>query len=150
MALKHIQKPSRFLEKENATMPPRELSKQVLRPGAIEERLPFPKKNLDYLPFEHGSDEVQIVVRQLGNEWRAWTLCCSKRTGRYAKPVITRATWRLVVHDNGLQVGDRLKFYIDNEGDGHPPRFWVTVERRGIWLLGTPVHHPAASWKRIV
>ena len=104
------------MEKENSlNMNPCELFEQLLPETSLPGRLYFPTKNTDDLPFEDGSNEVEFVVRPLGNESRTWTLCCRKRNAEYAKPVISRASWSLVVEENHLQVGDRLKFHIDNE-----------------------------------
>ena len=142
----------RFLEKETSiNMNPRELFDKLLPETSVPGRLYFPTKNLDDLPLEDGSNEVEFVVRPLGNEWRAWTLCCSKRNARYPKPAITSASWSRVVEDDHLQVGDRLKFYIDNEEEGHFPRYWITVERLGTKLFGNFFPNPEGSyWQRIV
>ena len=52
-------------------MDPPELSVQILRPSSIHGRLYFPERNLDYLPFEDGSNKVSFVVCTYGDESRA-------------------------------------------------------------------------------
>ena len=70
-------------------MAPRELSDQLLPPSSVAVRLYFRTKSLDDLPCQDGSNRVAFVVHPLGDESRAWTLCCSARAEGYAKPIIT-------------------------------------------------------------
>ena len=91
----------------------------------INHRLSFPTKYLHMLPsFADGSNEARFDVRY-GDEEHPYAFFCIKRKTGSPKPTIDRG-WSDVVRDNQLQIGDRLKFYVEG---GEQRRYRIEVWR---------------------
>ncbi|XWS67485.1 hypothetical protein CRYUN_Cryun04dG0010600 [Craigia yunnanensis] len=78
------------------------------------KRLSIPKRVLTSLPEFHGGHAVELHVRY---ETMEWPLVCTTRKKGYKKPVLSKG-WRKFVRGNGLNVGDKLTLYKEEDESG--------------------------------
>uniref|UniRef100_A0A803LWB4 TF-B3 domain-containing protein n=1 Tax=Chenopodium quinoa TaxID=63459 RepID=A0A803LWB4_CHEQI len=109
-----------------------------LKQTDIEHRLSWPTESLGHLPTFNGGNRVNFEV--VDDTGRSWPFRCSiRRTGPYAKPVITSG-WLDFVRANNLESGDTIIFYKDQVPD-RQPTYRVRVFPKGapvptIFLFG--------------
>ncbi|KAL8150375.1 hypothetical protein V2J09_020183 [Rumex salicifolius] len=97
----------------------------------ILERLHWPSRYLNLLPFDSNDQHADFIVKDL--DGRRWPFRCTKRVVGYDKSVIS-SVWKLFVNSKeGLKAGDEVIFY---QNDNVNEALFVVSIRRKVSLLG--------------
>ena len=106
-------------------MKKRILSKSLTHTG-ICKTLTIPTKSLPFLPRFCGGNALELLVRD--DNSCSWTfVCCLRKTGAYAKPVLRTKGWRDFVLAKGL--GDKVTFYHQEYSDDGTKVFGTVLPR---------------------
>ncbi|XWS30376.1 hypothetical protein CRYUN_Cryun24cG0112000 [Craigia yunnanensis] len=94
----------------------------------ICKRLTIPTKSLPFLPRFCGGNALELPVRD--DNGCSWTfVCCLRKTGVYAKPVLRTKDWRDYVPAKGLTIGDKVTFYHQEYSDDGIKVFGTVLPR---------------------
>ena len=109
---------------------------KILTKTDIEYRLNFPTTSLNNLPLAMAQRRIEFLARYQDNN-PPKIFVCIKRRGICPKPTIATG-WLELVREKDLQVGDRLKFYLE---EGIEPQIYrIDVERlHPIILFGSTI-----------
>uniref|UniRef100_A0A7C9CQZ9 TF-B3 domain-containing protein n=1 Tax=Opuntia streptacantha TaxID=393608 RepID=A0A7C9CQZ9_OPUST len=113
-------------------MPRTRIVEKQLTPTDVQQCFCWPSNSLSELPGFNDNHHVEFKV--LDTAGKPWTfVCCTRRTGQHAKPVL-RGEWLRFVEEKGLGIGDIVIFY--SNGAFPCPSYEIRVVPNGV-----PVHH---------
>ncbi|KAG6747376.1 hypothetical protein POTOM_049780 [Populus tomentosa] len=115
--------------------PPFKVFSKSVSKTDIESRLSFPTHFLHNFPVPEGSNLIEFqVIDTRGKLWK-FKLSFRSGSGAYRKPVIT-GEWLSFVKDKGVQVGDTVTIFKQNNGTNEC-QYSISVTRRVFNVLAT-------------
>ncbi|XVF24124.1 hypothetical protein REPUB_Repub13aG0100200 [Reevesia pubescens] len=113
----------------------KKLFSKVLSPTDIEHRLAVPSEILWAFEFDDQARAADFEVKdKTGQSWQF--RCSTRKKDFHPKPVVSKG-WRRFVKDKRLQVGDKVVFYKDVEGDSSS--YKITTMKKVFKLFGEEV-----------